>query len=166
MDFRIYTQREVLADRELTVALLDILVDNLSYLFGDDMGSPENRSLWIKNNLEISDASWRLIVGSKGNTVCGFLITATKGRTLCVRDIEIQKAYRLHPALLRGLFGAMFAACDNDFDEITGYIHKRNAVSQKHFLRLATAVTATENGYALHLDKAATAAVRNRYAGK
>ncbi|MBQ7936605.1 MAG: hypothetical protein IJ333_09730 [Clostridia bacterium] len=46
MKFEIYTQKELLADENLTNYVLDSIIENLSYLFGDDMGTPENRKLF------------------------------------------------------------------------------------------------------------------------
>ena len=39
MEFKIYNQQEILSDTVLTDYILDTTIDNLSYIFGNDMDS-------------------------------------------------------------------------------------------------------------------------------
>lgn len=141
MEFKIYNQQEILSDTVLTDYILDTTIDNLSYIFCNDMDSEENRSLWIQNNLKSENSSWRIIIASSNNSNIGFFTYSIANRSLTVHDIEINKSHRFSPILFSGLFKTLFKEEGDKFDSITGYINKTNRESQNNFLKLATSIT-------------------------
>lgn len=164
MDFRICSQAEVAGDPKLAAFLLDTIIGNLSYLYGPDMGSEENRQSWIAYNLQRKDDSWHAIVGSRQGLPLGFVICTVKDRALCVNDIEILPAARRNPALLSGLLRRMLEA--EDFDTVTGHIHRNNLESQRNFLKYATEVSETPNGYRFTIGPEAVKRIKARTRGK
>ena len=166
MCFKIYDQKAVLADPELTAYILDTIIDNLSYIFGDDMGSEENRNDWISHNLKTEDDFWRVIAGSKDDLPQGFIIYTVHDRVLSICDIEINRSHRFSPALVLGLFGTLFEHEGDNFDTITGYINKANHVSQNNFLKYATSVDEKPRGFSLMINEAGTQSIKNKFKKK
>ncbi len=163
MDFYVYSQKEVLSDETFADRLIDIIVDNMSYLFGDDMGSDENRKEWKQYNLMTDDPTWRAVVGRKNGEIIGFIIYEIKERALIIREFEIIKTHRRDHVLMIGLLQTMIAGEYDAFDEIRSYINKRNIESQKNFLRYATSVSETERGYRFVINKEKTSLVKERF---
>lgn len=162
MEFQIYSQQEALSQAGLTDYLLDTLVENLSYLFGEDMGTPENREEWIAYNLKDEHPHWRVVVGGKDGRYLGFLIYTVEDRRLTVCDIEINQSGRRNPILLLGLFQKAFQEENRSFDTIAGYINKGNQVSQDNFLKYATSVEERPRGYSFLIDEKAAEKLKSR----
>ncbi len=78
MGFAVYTQKQILSSTVLTDFLLDTIIENLSYIYGDEMGSEENRREWIQYNLKTEEPSWRVIIGKKRGDNAGFLLYTIK----------------------------------------------------------------------------------------
>ena len=156
MNFCIYNQQEILSNIQLTNYLIDTIIENLSYIYGNDMESEENRNAWIDNTLRTEDATWRVIIANQNAVNIGFIVYSVKSRSLSVNEIEIDKEHRLNPALISGLFCTLFKNESKNFDTISGYINKKNKVSQHNFLKLATTITERPNGYSFIIDKPAT----------
>jgi len=163
MEFCIYTQKEVLSDGDLADRLIDIIVDNMSYLFGDDMGSDENRKEWKQNQLMTDDPAWRAVVGVKCGEILGFIIYTVKNRALSINEFEIVKTHRRDHVLMIGMLQTMIAGEYDSFDTIRSYINKRNIESQKNFLRYATSVSETERGYRFVINEEKTALIKERF---
>lgn len=162
MEFKIYNQQEILSDTVLTDYILDTTIDNLLYIFGNDMDSEENRSLWIQNNLKSENSSWRIIIASSNNSNIGFFTYSIANRSLTVHDIEINKSHRFSPILFSGLFKTLFKEEGDKFDSITGYINKANRESQNNFLKLATSITEKPRGYSFLIDEKTTEKIKNK----
>lgn len=162
MEFLIYNQKQVLSCPELAHYLVDTIVDNLSYIYGEDMGSEENKKEWITYNLKTENPSWRVVTGARNGSCLGFLIYAIENRCLTVHDIEIVKSSRRNPVLLSGLFKTMFAKEQDRFDTIAGYINKDNKISQSNFLKYATSVTERSKGYSFLIGEDAAGRLKAR----
>lgn len=147
MEYAVYSQKDILHTDGMADRLLDMTVQNLSYLFGTDMGSQENREAWKIHNLQTADPTWQCAVRSCKSDIAGFIIYTVKKRVLCIHDFEISVAYRRYPSLIIGLLGAIFKKEQDHFDCMEGYINSRNSQSQSNFLKYATAVSCTANGY-------------------
>ena len=85
-----------------------------------------------------------------------FEIYSIENRVLTVNDIEVNKAYRFNPFLLKGLLKTVFKAECNSFDSISGYINKENKVSQRNFLKFASNIEESKNGCKFIIDKSGT----------
>lgn len=153
MEYAIYSQEDILHTDGMADRLLDMIIQNLSYLFGADMGSPENRDAWKLYNLQTADPAWQCAVGSCEGNMAGFIIYTVKARVLCIHDFEISGAYRRCPALITGLLETVFQKEQAHFDCIEGYINGRNSQSQRNFLKYATAVSQTAHGYHFTISK-------------
>lgn len=163
MEYPVHTRQQVLDNPALTAFVLDTLVHNLSWLYGSEMDSPDNRDAWVHHNLQAPDPFWRLVVATRDSIPVGFLIFTVKNRTLYINDIQILPAHRMNPALLRGLLRAMFGAAGDNFDTMRGYINRGNATSQRNFLRFATSVEERANGMILIVDEKETERIRQRF---
>ncbi len=163
MRFLVYLQQQVLASEALTDFLLDTIIENLSYLYGEGMGNEENRKEWIEYNLKTENPTWRAIVGISGGKYAGFLLYSIDHRDLIIHDLEIVKAMRFHPPVLAGLFRTLFHQENGKFDCISGYINKGNLVSQQNFLKYATSVVEGERGYMLMVDGESTAKIMKKF---
>jgi len=163
ISFSVCSQKELLSDDKFADEMIDIIVDNLSYLFGDDMGSDENREEWKKHNLKTADQTWHTVFGRRKGKIAGFIIYTIKNRELMVNDFEISKDHRLDPALMIGLLKTMIWIEYDSFDKIRGYINKNNTESQANFLRYATDIIETEHGYRFIIDKEKTFAIKKRF---
>ncbi len=162
MDFKLYSQKEVLSDPVLTNYLLDTIIDHLSYIYGNDMGSPEDRREWIAYNLERPEPSWRVTVAHRGGKNLGFLITTLDKRQLVINDVQIERHARKNPFLLLGLFITAFQHYDDKFTTLGGYINKSNNESQNNFLRYATIITELKNGYSFEVDEIVTEQIKKK----
>ncbi len=162
MDFHVYCQKEVLSQEALTKELLDTIVDNLSYIFGEDMGTEENRNEWIQYNLRTEHPHWRMIAEGKNGRRRGFLIYTIENHQLTVCDIEIKKDSRRNPILLLGLFQTLFKTESHSFRTMRGYINKGNETSQKNFLKYATSIAELPRGYSFLIDEEATEKLKSR----
>lgn len=162
MYFSIYTQQEISENNKLTSFLLDTIIENLSYIYGSEMGSTENRNSWIEYNLKRMDDSWHAVIGYKNDIPVGFLLYTIENRTLSVNDIEIIQSERMSPPLLIGLLRRMMAEEESNFDSISGYINKANIVSQRNFLKYATEIVPRPNGFVFTINKAETDRIKAR----
>ena len=160
MEFSTYTQQAVFENPKITAFLLDTIIENLSYIYGEDMGSEENRNSWIAYNLKQKDDTWHVIVGSRSGTPLGFIIYSIKSRILSVNDIEIIKSERHNPALLRGLLRSMLMGENNNFDSIYGYINRNNLTSQRNFLKYATNITKRQSCFSFEINQEATQRIK------
>ncbi len=163
MGFTVYTQQQMLSSVELTDFMLNTIIENLSYIYGEDMGAEENRKEWIQYNLKTVDPSWRAVIGKKRGENAGFVLYTIKERTLLINDIEICKANRFDPYLMGGLFSTLFQTEDGNFDRISGYVNKANTVSQKNFLKYATSVSEKARGYTFLIDKEKTLEIKEKF---
>ncbi len=169
MDFKMYSQQDVLSTPALKNYILDSIIRHLQYIYGEEMGSLENRKEWIAYNLERHDPSWRVTVAHKGEKNLGFLITSLDKRLLEVNDIQIERHARKNPFLMIGLFITAFQYYENNFDTLGGYINKANNESQGNFLRYATTITELKNGYSFEIDEVGTKQIKEklqRYHGR
>ena len=162
MDFKVLNQKEVRENPPLVSFMLDTMVENLSYVYGDDMGSDENRRMWTEYNLERHDAAWHTVFGSKDGRPLGFIVYKIENKVLYVCDFEIKKEARYSPALLRGMLRAMISTEKENFDVIRGYINRKNEISQRNFLRHATQISETEKGFSFVIDKTAAQRIKER----
>ena len=166
MDFHIYRPDEMLADTVLTDFILDTIVENLSWLFGDDMGSAENREKWISYNLRTESPVLHAAVAEDLPERMGFILYAVEDRRLVFHDVEIAVSRRFSPKLLLGLFRTVFLAEDGNFDTMGGYINRRNGVSLDNFIRYATSVGERERGCSFVIDAGATREIIARVCGR
>lgn len=162
VSFITYSQQELLEKADIVNYVLNTIVDNLSYIFGADMDSPQSRNEWIKYNLKTVNSSWRIVLANKNDVYAGFIIYTIHNRTLSVYDIEINKTNRYNPTLLKGLLKTVFENEYNNFDNISGYINKKNETSQHNFLKYASQITETERGYKFLIDKNKTEILKTR----
>ncbi len=162
MEFKTYSQQQVLSDSDLTNYILDSIIDHLRYIYGPDMGSPSDRKEWIAYNLERHEPSWRVTVAHKGEKNLGFLITSLEKQSLIVNDIHINRHARKNPFLMIGLFITAFEHYEGRFTTLGGYINKANNESQGNFLRFATTITELKNGYSFEVDEQGTQAIKNK----
>lgn len=160
MKFHTYSQQDVLYNPELTAFILDTIINNLSYIYGSEMGSKKNRNSWIENNLKRKDDTWHAIIGTKNVLPVGYIIYTIKNETLSVNDIEIIQSERRNPALLFGLLREMAVTENNKFSTISGYINKANKTSQNNFLKYATSIIERPNGFIFMINESATAMIK------
>lgn len=155
MKFVFLTSQEVKHDNSLIDFIFDTYVENMYYLFGDDLKSQKSKESWIYYNLENPDVNfyWRLVVARNANEIAGFLIYTIKKESFIVNDIQIIKKFRFNPFILRGLFYNAFVQEQNKFEIIEGYINDKNAESKMNFLRYAERIEKTERGVHLYLPK-------------
>ena len=165
MEYHIYRTSELISDRKLVGLLLDTMTDNLSWLYGEDMGSKENREKWIRYNLYADDPVLKAAVGECLPEICGFILYSVEDRRLVFHDVEIVKKHRFNPKLLIGLFGTLFTAEADGFDTMSGYINKKNEVSLSNFLRYATDIEDRPRGYSFVTDAEATRKIVGRFTG-
>ena len=152
MKFVIYNQ-SIKQDEGLLAYIFDALKENLSFLYGDNMITPEARQSWLNNNLLNTDLYWRIVVAYDKDTPCGFLIYTLQNNAFVVNDIEINKPFRHNPVLLRGLFRSAFALEKGKWTILKGYINHKNTLSKNNFLKLATSLTENKNGISLETTK-------------
>lgn len=162
MVFHTYSQQGVLNDRNLIAFLLDTIIENLSYIYGSEMGSEDDRNSWIDYNLKRKDDSWRAIVGFRNGTPVGFILYTIENRSLSVNDIEIILTERRNPILMGGLLKNMISAEDKNFDTISGYINKANETSQHNFLKYASYVVDRPNGFLFTINHAGTDKIKEK----
>ena len=160
MDIKIYNQRKIYDSQFLTSFILDTTADNLSYIYGEEMRSAENRQTWIKYNLEQTDKTWHTVIGFRNGEPLGFIIYKIDKNCLYICDIEIIKSARRNPVLLGGLLRKMITT--EDFTCISGYINRENTLSQKNFLKYATDITETEKGYSFRINEETTQRIKER----
>lgn len=152
MDFKTYQQNNILNSNQLIDFILNTICDNLEYLFGPQMRTEESKNEWIDYNLKKNNPNWYCVIGYDNKTPCGLLIYTydSINEKITVNDIEISKLYRHNIVLIRGLFKE--ALLKNDFNTIRGYINKNNFESQSNFLKFATIVNETKNGYIIETN--------------
>lgn len=162
MVFRTYTQQDVLNDSKLTAFLLNTIIENLSYIYGTEMGSEDDRNSWIDYNLKRKDDDWHAIVGFQNGSPIGFILYTVDKRILSVNDIEIILTERRNPVLMVGLLRTMVSAEEKNFDAISGYINKANETSQHNFLKYASDIAKRPNGFLFTIDRAETDKIKTR----
>ena len=162
MEFEILNQKEVREKPPLVSFMLDTMVENLSYVYGDDMGSDENRRIWTEYNLERYDATWHTVFGGRNGKPLGFIVYKIENKVLYVCDFEVKKEARYSPALLRGMLRAMISKEKDNFDSIRGYINKKNELSQRNFLKYATEIKENPKGFSFVIDKTAAQKIKDR----
>ena len=162
MEFKVLNQKEVRENPPLVSFMLDTMVENLSYVYGDDMGSDENRRMWTEYNLERYDAAWHTVFGIRDGKPLGFIVYKIENKALYVCDFEVKKEARYSPALLRGMLRAMISAERDNFDVIRGYINRKNVLSQRNFLKYATEINETQKGFSFVIDKTAAQKIKDR----
>lgn len=164
MDFTIFNQKEILENPSLTSFILDTTADNLSYIYGEEMGSEENRQIWIKYNLIQTDRTWHTVIGFRDGVPLGFITYKINKDSLYICDIEIIKSARRNPVLLGGMLREMITS--ENFSRISGYINRENTVSQKNFLKYATEINETEKGYSFKINEKSTQRIIKRFIRK
>ena len=155
MKFVCMTPQEVKRDKTLIDFIFKTYVENMYYLFGEDLKSRKSRESWIHYNLDNPDTDfyWRLVLAYNDNEKVGFLIYAIKNESFIVNDIQIVKKFRFYPSVLRGLFCKSLLKEQNKFEIIEGYINDKNIESKTNFLRYAEKTVKTERGVHLYLSK-------------
>lgn len=152
MEFVVYNQ-SIKQNEALLNYIFNTLKENLSFLYGENMINAESRQNWIKHNLLNTDAYWRIVVAYDESRPCGFLIYTVQESSFTVNDIEINREYRANPVLLRGLFLTAFSLEKGKWNKLKGYINRKNTLSVKNFLRLATEIIETERGFSITISK-------------
>ena len=153
MDFAVYDNRQILSDEKLVNWIIDLTVDNLSYIYGSDMGNEEDRQLWTENNLKDDSLGYKAVIASKNDKKLGFLSYTIDDRILTVHDIEISKDDRFNPILLLGLFRKVLYENCEKYDGIKGYINKQNKTSMDCFLKYASEITERPRGFSFTIDE-------------
>lgn len=152
MKFVVYDQ-SIKQNELLLDYIFKTINENLSFVFGENMITPESRQAWININLLNMDIYWRMVVAYENDRPCGFLVYTIQDNCFIVNDIEINKEYRMNPVLLRGLFINGFLGVQGKWDTLKGYINHKNTVSKKNFLKLATDIKETERGVSFSISK-------------
>ena len=155
MDFTFFTPSEVKDDAALLSYIFETYVENMYYLFGEDLKDEKSQQAWIRSNLENPDKEfyWRLILAHNGGENAGFLIYTIQSNVFYVNDIQIGKKFRYCPAVLKGLFCNAFTKEKDEFEQIAGYINDKNIASKNNFLRCADKTEKTERGIRLYISK-------------
>ena len=159
MNFVVYNQT-IKRNEFLLDYIFNTLKENLSFMYGENMINAESRQNWINNNLLNTNIYWRIVIAYDENTPCGFLIYTIQNDCFIVNDIEINKEYRIKPALLRGLFLNAFVLEKEKWNKLKGYINHKNNISKKNFLKLATEITENERGVSFTVKKEE---IKNRF---
>ena len=152
MNFIVYNQ-SIKQNEFLLEYIFNTLKENLSFIYGEDMINTESRQNWINNNLLNPDTYWRILIAYDKDKPCGFLIYTIQNESFIVNDIEINKEYRITSGLLRGLFLNAFMIEKGKWNTLKGYIHHKNTISKKNFLRLASEMVENERGISFTITK-------------
>ena len=163
MEFKNFSQKEILKSSCLTSFILDTTADNLSYIYGEEMRSEESRQTWIKYNLEKTDKTWHAVTGFRNGEPLGFIIYKISKSQLYICDIEIKKCARRNPVLLGGLFKKMITDEAEGFNCMAGYINKENRISQNNFLKYATEISESDKGYSFTINEQKTSEIKQRF---
>ena len=148
--FRHYTAAQA-AEHQLFDFMLRTLIDNLQYLYDDPMDTPENRNMWLSAVMKTPD--WHVIVAFDHETPCAFLQYSIRDEALYIGDIQIVREYKLHPLLLCGLLTCCFRREQGHYRTVFAHINKKNAESQKNFLRFGKIVGDTGKSYRVEITE-------------
>ncbi len=163
MEFRTYSTQALAENPELVDSFLGIMSDNLSWLFGPDMNSEENRNEWIRNNLKCDHPVLRAVVGFNGSEILGFIHYSIRSGVLVFHEFEIEARHRHDPALIRGMLRTLFHAEKGNFSAMRFYINSKNSLSQENFGRFATSCEALPRGSSFLIDERKTEELAARF---
>lgn len=166
MEFRVYTPEELAADPGLVDSFLDIITQNLSWLFGEDMDSDENRDLWKRNNLFCDHPVLHAVVGIQGSRIAGFIHYSIRERKLEFHEFEVPREHRFDAALVRGLLRTLFRTEFGHFDRMQFYINRKNALSLSNFAKYASFREERPRGYSFLIDEEKTGEILSRFLEK
>jgi hypothetical protein len=91
MDFFVFTQNDICDNKRLIDFILGTICENMSYIFGIDMGNEKDRDEWIKYNLLNENPFWRVTIGFYNEEPCGFVIYTINEPYLVINDFQIIK---------------------------------------------------------------------------
>ncbi|MBR5366373.1 MAG: hypothetical protein IK132_09055 [Clostridia bacterium] len=163
MEFHVYTPTEIIADPQMVDSFLDIMAQNLSWLFGPDMDSEENRNEWKRNNLLCVNPILHAVVGYRDSKMVGFIHYSIQNHKLIFHEFEITLDNRFAPSLIRGLLKTLFSAESCHFDTMHFYINRKNERSLDNFARYASRYEELPRGYSFIVDEEKTAGIVSRF---
>ena len=163
MEFRVYSPEEMTADPQTVDSFLDIMAENLSWLFGPDMNSDMNRNEWKRNNLFCENPVLHAVVGYRESKIVGFIHYSIQNRSLYFHDFEIPLQNRLDPSVMRGLLKTLFSAEFHNFDTMRFYINSKNELSLRNFAKYASQYEERPRGYSYTIDQEKTEAIVSRF---
>ena len=163
MEFHVYTPTEIIADSQMVDSFLDIMAENLSWLFGPDMNSDMNRNEWKRNNLFRDNPILHAIVGYRESKMVGFIHYSIQNHKLTFHDFEITIDNRFDPSIIRGLLKTLFSTESCHFDTMHFYINRKNELSLGNFAKYASRYEERPRGYSFITDKEKTAEIVSRF---
>ncbi len=163
MEFHVYTPTEIIADSQMVDSFLDIMAENLSWLFGPDMNSDMNRNEWKRNNLFRDNPILHAVVGYHESKMVGFIHYSIQDRKLSFHEFEITLDNRFDPSLILGLLKTLFSAESCHFDTMHFYINRKNELSLSNFAKYASRYEERPRGYSFIIDVEKTAGIVSRF---
>lgn len=162
MEFHVYAPTEIIANSQMVDSFLDVMAENLSWLFGPDMNSDTNRNEWKRNNLFCVNPILHAIVGYRESKMVGFIHYSIQNHKLTFHDFEITPDNRFDPSLIGGLLKTLFSAETGHFDTMHFYINRKNELSLSNFAKYASRYEERPRGYSFIIDEEETARIVSR----
>ena len=129
-----------------------ITISTTSWIFGDDMGSPENISVYLEYKKKTKPITYLLY---DRDILFGYLTLSINSRILYIEDVHILLGYRNNLFIMKLILQAIakeYILNIDTIDKVVYYINKKNNLSQDNFEKYAKEKEESKNNYKYTLD--------------
>ena len=133
-----------------TMALLT--VETTSWIYGDDMGLPENIKMYIEYKKKAMPITYLMYDDTK---MFAYLTLSIDNNILNIEDIHILKDYRNNSSTMMAILSAIakeYLANKLTINKVVYYINKKNELSQHNFAKYSKSRIEKKNNYMYELD--------------
>lgn len=133
-----------------TIAL--ITVETTSWIYGDDMGVPENIKMYIEYKKKAMPITYLMYDDTK---MFAYLTLSINNNILNIEDIHILKDYRNNSSTMMAIINAIakeYLANRLTINKVVYYINKKNEQSQHNFAKYSKSRIENKNNYMYELD--------------
>ena len=133
-----------------TMAL--ITIETTSWIYGEDIGSPENVKMYIENKKKAKPITYLIYDGEK---MFSYLTLSINNKMLNIEDTHILKKYMNNTNTMMMLQEAIvkeYIANKENINKIVYYINKKNDLSQHNFVKYSKSRVELKNSFMYELD--------------
>lgn len=133
-----------------TMAL--ITIETTSWIYGEDIGSPENVKMYIENKKKAKPITYLIYDGEK---MFAYLTLSINNKMLNIEDTHIIEKYRNNTNTMMMLQEAIvkeYIANKENINKIVYYINKKNDLSQHNFVKYSKSRVELKNSFMYELD--------------
>lgn len=137
---------------EILKEMAIITIDNLSYIYGDDMKSNENIKSYVEYKKQAKPITYLM---HDETSIFGYLTLSLSSKILYIEDIQIKNSYRNNPGVMSMILKTItieYLENKNQIDKVVYYINKKNKLSQHNFSKFAEKTEETKNSYMYELN--------------